>query len=159
MGIKRSLNNWIGIIVVALTLASCGERPLFDASHAFADRTWEDTETVEFELEVTDTLAAYDFVVTLRTTTDYAYSNLWVYISSTAPDNVTSKIAQRINIARPDGRWIGRVSGSVVESKLVYRTQPFPYSGNYTFVIELATQQPKVKEVLDISLRVEKHKG
>jgi gliding motility-associated lipoprotein GldH len=159
MGIKKSLNNWMWMSVVALTLLSCGERPLFDASHAFTDRTWHDEETVEFDLEVTDTLAAYDFVITLRTTTDYAYSNLWVYISSTAPDNVTSKIAQRINIARPDGTWIGRVSGSVVESKLIYRTQPFPYSGNYTFSLELATQQEKIKEILDISLRIEKHKG
>ena len=110
-----------------------------------------------FDVEVTDKLQTYDFEFTLSTTTDYAFSNLWIYISSKSPDDVTSKVAQRINIARSDGSWIGKASGTIVESKLIYRTQSFPFKGKYTFTIEQATQEETINNVLDIGFRVSPH--
>jgi gliding motility-associated lipoprotein GldH len=150
--LKRFL--WASLCFV---LIACGGSPIFDKSHSFQQQKWSEDEAVVFEVEVEDTVTPYDFVITLRTTTSYAYSNLWLFISSTAPDGITSKVAQRINIARGDGSWIGSVSGSVVESKLTYKTQSIPYKGSYTFKIELATQQPEIREILDISMRVERH--
>jgi gliding motility-associated lipoprotein GldH len=154
--ITSRVNLFIGASLCFLLMA-CGGSPLFDGSHSFKQQKWTEDDAVVFEVEVEDTVTPYDFVITLRTTTSYAYSNLWVFIYSSAPDGITSKVAQRINIARGDGSWIGRVSGSVVESKLTYKTQSFPYKGSYTFKIELATQQPEIRDVLDISMRVQRH--
>jgi gliding motility-associated lipoprotein GldH len=130
---------------------------MFDQVESFKDKSWTQDEKIVFEVEVTDTLQPYDFEITLRTTTDYAFSNLWIYISSKAPDDVTSKVAQRINIARPDGSWIGKASGTIVESKLIYRTQSFPFKGKYTFTIEQATQEETITDVLDIGFRIAPH--
>lgn len=138
--------------------SSCSNDTLFDQVENFQSKTWVQDDQIVFEVDVQDTIQPFDFEITLRTSTDYAYSNLWMYISSKAPDNVTSKVAQRINIARPDGSWIGKASGTIVESKLIYKTQSFPYKGKYTFTIKQATQMEKISGVLDLGLRIYPHK-
>ena len=145
----------LALFSALLSLSSCGDTAIYDNAHNFENRVWSVGDTARFSVDVTDTLQAYDFVITLRNTTRYPWSNLWVHIASTAPDGVTSKVAQRIQIARPDGSWIGRVSGTIVESKLHYRTTTFPLPGTYTFAISQATQEEQIDEVLDISLRIE----
>ena len=156
--IKRS-NNFLFIGLISLLLSSCSSDTLFDQVESFKSKAWVQGDQIIFEVDVEDTLQPFDFEITLRTSTDYAYSNLWIYISSKAPDDVTSKVAQRINIARPDGSWIGKASGTIVESKLIYRTQSFPFKGKYIFTLEQATQQEQIPEVLDIGLRISPHKG
>lgn len=142
-------------IVTLFFLSSCDDKAIYDNAYVFEDRSWNSSDTAFFTLDISDTLTAYDLILTLRNSTDYAWSNLWVHIATTAPDSSVTKIAQRINIARPNGSWIGRVSGSIVESKLHYTTTQFPISGTYTFALVQATQSEQIDEVLDISLRVE----
>lgn len=149
---KVSLFIFLGCFFL---LTSCGEKPFFDQSYNFPADKWSVEDTARFEVLVEDTLSKFDFILTLRTRNTYKYSNLWVHILSTAPDNTTSKVAQRINLARPDGSWIGRTSGTLVESKLHYRTTSFPKSGTYVFQLVQAIQQDEVADVVDISLRIE----
>ena len=156
--IKKNCSSLLLGVFTAL-ISACSNDTLFDQVEVFDGNTWEQGEQVVFEVEVEDTLRPFDFEITLRTTTDYGYSNLWIYIYSKAPDGITSQVAQRINIARPDGSWIGKASGTIVESKLIYRTQAFPFKGKYTFTLEQATQQNVISDVLDIGLRVVTHKG
>lgn len=155
--IKRS-SYFLFIGLISLMFSSCSNDTLFDQVENFQSKTWVQDDQIVFEVDVQDTIQPFDFEITLRTSTDYAYSNLWVYISSRAPDNVATKVAQRINIARPDGSWIGKASGTIVESKLIYKTQSFPYKGKYTFTIKQATQMEKISGVLDLGLRIYPHK-
>jgi gliding motility-associated lipoprotein GldH len=156
--IKKS-NNFLFICLISLLLSSCSNDTLFDQVESFKSKVWVQGDQIIFEVDVEDTLQPFNFEITLRTSTDYTYSNLWIYISSKAPDDVTSKVAQRINIARSDGSWIGKASGTIVESKLLYRTQSFPLRGKYVFTIEQATQNEKIEHVLDLGLRISPHKG
>ena len=144
-------------LLSVMFLTSCGDQAYYNEAYNFDDNTWSDQDTAHFEIDVTDTIHPFNFILTLRTSTQYQYSNIWVYIISEAPDGSRSKVAQRIPLARPDGSWIGRVSGTIVESKLKFDSKPFPIKGKYTFDIVNATQQEELDEVLDISLRVEKN--
>lgn len=145
------------VLVSMLALTSCGDQAYFDEAYSFENNSWSETDTAHFEIEVDDTIQPFNFIMTLRTSTQYQFSNIWVYVISEAPDGTKSKVAQRIPLARPDGSWIGRVSGTIVESKLKFDSKPFPMKGKYTFDIVNATQQENIEEVLDISLRVEKN--
>ncbi|PHR49075.1 MAG: hypothetical protein COA32_03235 [Fluviicola sp.] len=145
------------VLVSMLALTSCGDQAYFDEAYSFENNSWSETDTAHFEIEVDDTIQPFNFIMTLRTSTQYQFSNIWVYVISEAPDGTKSKVAQRIPLARPDGSWIGRVSGTIVESRLKFDSKPFPMKGKYTFDIVNATQQENIEEVLDISLRVEKN--
>lgn len=151
---RRKVIKYYLLWFIPLLFISCGEQPYFDSAYSFKNKSWKESDTAFFEVEVMDTLQEYDFILTLRNTTDYKYSNIWVNIATTAPDNSTSVIAQRIKLAASDGSWLGRVSGTVVENRLHYKTNSFPLKGMYTFKINQAVQQDVIEEVLDISLRI-----
>lgn len=142
------------ILSLGILLASCGERPLFDNSYSFENRAWNQQEKAVFHVDVTDTLTPYYFDVQLRTTTDYAFSNLWVMVNITAPDSTTSKQAVKVNIADDKGKWIGTKSGSLVNSAMRFSAQQFPLKGEYTFEIEQATNQQEILDIVDVGIRI-----
>lgn len=153
---KKNLSSFSFLILltVALLSQSCKDNTLFDDIHDFDNGTWSKKDTAIFKVDVQDTLQ-HDFILTVRTTTQYEYSNLWLYIMVTAPDSTTSKVAEKIPLADRDGSWLGRVSGSLVENRFRFDSRSFPIKGTYIFKLSNATQQEEIAEVEDISLRIE----
>jgi gliding motility-associated lipoprotein GldH len=147
--------SFIAVFGLFAFLQSCGDKAFFDQVHSFDDNAWDKRDTAVFKVEVQDSVINHDFILSLRTSTDYLYNDLWVYIMVTAPDGTTSKVAQKIPLARPDGSWIGRVSGTLVESRLRFDSKPFPINGEYVFKITNATQEESISDVADIGLRIE----
>ncbi len=147
--------SYIAFFGLFATLQSCGDKAYFDQVHSFDDKSWDKIDTAVFKVDVQDTVMTHDFILSLRTSTDYLYSNLWIYIMVTAPDGSTSKVAQKIPMARPDGSWIGKVSGTLVESRLRFDSKAFPLKGEYVFKVANATQEESIPHVMDIGLRIE----
>lgn len=149
------LISFIGGVSLLLLFQSCGDNAYFDNVYDFENQAWSKGDTAVFEVDVQDSVKIHDFILSLRTTKEYQYNNLWVYIMITAPDGTTSKVAQEIPLARPNGAWIGKVSGTLVESRLRFDSKPFPIKGKYVFKVVNATQEETIDEVLDIGLRIE----
>lgn len=150
------INKGLFILCIGLFFASCGERPLYSEVYSFDNKTWNQTDTATFNVIIEDTLTPYQSTLLLRTTTDYLYSNLWVYVDIVAPDGVKSTVAYPISITRPDGSWIGTKSGTIVESKLIFGAAIFPMKGKYTYSLRQAVNQKEVENTLDIGLLIEK---
>ena len=153
----KRIHNYFSLLILLVmvgVIQSCNNNAIFDEIHDFDNGTWSKKDTAIFKVNVQDTLT-HDFILTLRTKTQFSYSNLWIYIMVTAPDNTTSKVAEKIPLAHPDGSWIGRVSGSLVESKFRFDSRSFPIKGEYVFKISNATQQEDITDIEDISLRIE----
>jgi len=161
MKIKKIRSFLVGMFFLSgiFIIQGCSETAFYDDTYSFDDLEWNKGDTAVFTIDVNDTISHYDFLLTLRTTTEYQYSNLWVYIYSTAPDESTSKIAQKVPLARPDGSWMGRKSGTVVESRLRFDSNTFPLKGEYSFKIVNATRKETISNVLDIGLRIEESAG
>lgn len=147
------------VLLVSILLAlstSCGKQAYYDNVYSFDGQRWEKSDTATFAIAVDDTTNRFKFSLSLRTTTSYPYSNMWVYILSTAPDGSTSKVAQKLPLARPDGSWIGTVSGTVVQTEVKFASKHFPLKGDYVFELVNAIQQGDLNEVLDVGLRIQK---
>lgn len=147
------------VSTISFLLLSCSNKAIFDQSYSFKNDVWTKKDTVQFNINVNDTLSYFDFVLSLRNSTSYMYSNLWIYVLVTAPDGTTSKVAEQLPIANPDGSWIGRVSGSLVENRLRFASKTFPLKGKYTFKLVNATAQGDISNVEDIGLRIQKVVG
>lgn len=161
MKTKKIRSLFVGLFFISaiVVLQGCSDTTFYDDTYSFENQEWNKEDTALFQIEVDDTLSHYNFLLTLRTTTEYQYSNLWVYIYSTAPDESTSKIAQKIPMARSDGSWMGRKSGTVVESRLRFDSNTFPLKGEYTFKVVNATRKESIPNVLDIGLRIVESPG
>lgn len=151
---RKTLNKgtWLIIGLFALLISSCGEKPHFDQFYAFDLNEWSQDVKPRFEVEVKDTSKWYDMVITLRTTTDYAHSNLWIFLNSETPSGATAREPYQFYIADERGAWLGRKSGTFVENEIVFRKRKFPEPGVYSFVLEQAITEETIDEVINVGL-------
>ena len=137
-----------------ILLFSCGDNSIVNQSYEFDNETWKKTNKPNFTVEIKDSTKLYDFVFVIRTTTSYAYSNMWLYLSSIAPKGKPSKEALQVRIADETGRWLGNKTGSSVEHYIKFSKRKLPLIGKYTFELNLATVENQLDNVLDVSFTV-----
>jgi gliding motility-associated lipoprotein GldH len=152
------IRNSILIIFLSAMLFSCGEQPFYEKVVAFENREWQLDVKPSYSFEVTDITKEYDFILSIRTTTDYQFSNLWVFMKTITPDGTIAREPFEIVITKDDGSWVGEKSGSVVTTPLYFRSRKLPKAGKYTFIIEQGITQSKVDQVHDLKFRVEESK-
>lgn len=152
------ISHSVLLVLLSIVLFSCGEQPLYEKVYSFNEREWSLDQKPEFKIEIQDTTAVYDISLTLRTTTDYKFNNLWIFLKTTIPDGQSERKPFQIRIANEDGSWVGTKTGSVVETSLDFPARKLPMKGEYTFTVEQAVTQSVIDEVLDIGLRVKESK-
>ena len=144
------------IVTIAVIMTACG-------SHGFEQRTvipeaaWKVENRIPFDVTVNDTVGIYAFGMSLRHAENYRYSNLYVFLHTTMPNgNITHDTIQCL-LAMPDGRWIGKSSGSMRDLRITLNPNlRFPLEGAYHFEIEQAMREPVLKGISDIGLFIEK---
>lgn len=110
-------------------------------------------------VKVEDTTKFYTISITLRTTTNYPFSNLWMFLRSKTPKGQTGREPIEVKITNPDGSWYGEKSGTIVEHHLRFPHRKFPQKGTYVFQFEQGVTEDVVNEILDISYCVELDKS
>ena len=150
----KTMRNFFGILFLVGSLVSCSEKPYYEKVYSFENNEWTQRVKPKFVVEIKDINKEYNFVVTLRTTTGYKYSNLWIYMNTITPDGTKAREPFQIPITNPDGAWVGIKTGTVVEHPLQFNKRKLPNNGKYTFVLEQGITDSKIDEVLDIGFRV-----
>lgn len=153
-----------GIIFVFLcwVMATSCEPP---ATHVFVEEIpngeWAQGERVSGEFEVTDTINPQHFFITVRNTEDYPYSNLFLFVHTTFPNDRRSRDTIECILTDRAGRWLGSGNGFVADNKIIankvlYQYQKkFPLKGSYKIEIEHAMRTDTLYEILDVGVRIE----
>lgn len=146
---------FIGVLMQGLI--ACGDDKIFEENQAIENNTWKSDDIKTFTFEVEDTISPMLISVNLRTTVDYAYSNLYVFMYSEYPDGSSHKDTLEFLLAEPDGKWLGENTGTIVEFKgPIAAGGRFSKQGKYTFKLQHAMREEELKEVVDIGLCIEK---
>jgi len=153
-----SLFSMLTVMLLNYELVSCSDNFHYQKTYDFKNRIWTNRDSVIFSINIDDTTALYRFELTLRTTTEYAYSNLWLLWKSKTPTNERVSEPFELKIATPEGIWIGTKSGSMLSNHLTFADKKMPHIGKYVFTIKQSSNIDEVKEVLDIGLKVYKIK-
>ena len=141
-------------VVLVTFLFSCDDASFYTKSYSFNNNTWERTVKPKFIVEIKDTKHLYDFIVTLRTSTSYKYNNLWIFLNTTPPNGLSVREPFEIKTCYPDGSWIGKKTGSIVEHTLIFKRRKVPSRGKYKFILEQGITEKLIDEVVDISFEV-----
>lgn len=150
------------IIVIALLVAlfsSCSQPAIFDEQVAIENAKWYKGESARFSVEINDSLTSYDFYLTVRNTTDYRYSNLYIFLLTRFPNNNLSRDTIEIMLADKTGKWLGKGWGSLKENTILLKQNlRFPLSGEYQFLIQQAMRVDTLEGISNVGLRIEKSK-
>lgn len=150
---NKKLFIFSALLLVLLT--SCINQPLYEKSYSFKKNQWDSNGKPSFTVDIQDTSKTYDFTITFRTTTDYEFNNVWFYLNTTTPDGEKAREPFEMKITNTDGSWIGKKTGTIVETELFFKSRKLPKSGTYSFYLEQGITQPILKNVLDVGLRVD----
>jgi len=150
----------IGIVMVNI-LHSCGDDALFMDTHKFAGNKWDQNIKPSFKVSFPGDTTTYDVIFTLRSTTDYAYNNIWLYITTTGPQceevndskSIIGKNPVEIKMAKDNGEWIGTKSGTYVDHRLLFRQRRF-CKGAYTFKVEQAVTIGALEDLSALTIEV-----
>ena len=137
-------------------VASCTDTS-FNKRTIIPEAEWRQEDKVCFDVDVDDTINGYVFGLELRHLENYRYSNLFVFLHTQMPNGNLTHDTIECTLATPEGRWIGKSSGSMRDLHIpLNESLRFPLIGHYHFEIEQAMREPVLKGISDIGLFIEK---
>jgi len=152
------IRSWIVFALISIVLLSCDPNRVYDEYKEIPKYTWNYKENVNFNINIEDTTILYNMYINVRHTSDYMFSNLYLFIDIKYPDNKISRDTVECVLADDRGRWLGEGLGGMWDSKiLIKKSFKFNLSGEYKFDIYQAMRVDDLTDIMDIGLRIEKY--
>lgn len=155
---KRLFKFTPGILLIIL-LAACSKPPVLEVVLDTDENNWDLSKKLITEVNIDDTLSSYNFYIYVRNTTDYKYSNFFLFIKTTFPNGQIAIDTLECILADKNGKWLGKGNGKIKDNKILLKKNAiFPMQGTYKFEIEHAMRTNKVSGIKSIGFRIEKSK-
>lgn len=155
---RTSRINSLLAIIMMLLLVSCNGSLIYTDVAEMPDSAWNLFNNPDFSFPVTDTTKNTNIFFTIRTGSRYPYRNIFLFVTTKAPDGKSITDTLEYEIADEKGNWLGKGFGDIHELKLPFRQNVyFPIKGTYHLIIRHGMRTEDLKGVYDIGLTVEKH--
>lgn len=150
----KSLKHLLLFITVAL--AACGRETLLDQSRELPAAGWSATDTLDFQFEVTDTLAVYDILVDLAHATTYPNQNVYVKVLTEFPNGAKLDQTLSLELANRAGRWFGDCDAESCDFEVaIQRSAFFNQTGQHRIRVLPYMRRDPVEHVRNFGVRIE----
>jgi gliding motility-associated lipoprotein GldH len=154
----KETNRYISILFLIILMASCGRNLVFTDSEAMTGKIWKISDIPVFKVSVKDTVTSNNIYFIIRTGSSYPFRNIYLFVTTTAPDGKSITDTLQYELADEKGKWFGKGFGDIHELKLPYKSNIFfPVTGTYQINIQHGMRVEDLKGVYDFGLRVEKN--
>ena len=145
----------IAAFVLTFSTACKKEKVLFEKEYAWKDAQWHNSDTLNFDFNIADTMALYDLVLTVKHRTDYSFQNIYTQISTKFPSGERPKQLINVDLADNTGKWNGEGSGKTRTYDIdIQQNAFFNQSGKYTITLEQFMRTEALAGVESVALRV-----
>ncbi len=145
------------LVCLLVWLTSCDPDMVYEKNKETDPAGWSAGDIIKFNVEIADTVTPHNFYLNIRTTADYKYANLFLFLRTLYPSGEMSSDTLECYLADVDGRWLGKRSGSKIDNRILFRKNfRFRQSGIYSFEFEQGMRDSLLKEVSDFGIRIEK---
>lgn len=153
----KKIVNLIVTIGTLLLLPSCDSTMYYENNVDMPKETWHRDSILSFDVAIDDTLSAFNIIFNNRITGQYEYSNMFLFVKITTPDNICQFDTLECILADERGKWLGKGFGDVWTNNVYYKKNIlFPRKGEYNFTIEQAMRIEELQHVLDAGIRIER---
>lgn len=150
------MKRFIWVFSIVVLLSSCMDMPYYSESKSVDVSGWLSTDTIELRFTINDPSDRFNGSIDLRHTGDYPYSNLYVFIDITYPNNKHRIDTLECVLADNRGRWYGSGLGDMVSHRIEYLDEiQFPLEGDYQMRITHGMRRDPLEEITDLGLRLE----
>lgn len=150
---------FLNIAFLALALASCSNKTIFNERHEFPSLKWNHFDPVAFSVEVTDMEPPYDISLNMRHITQMPYESMPVLIIVKSPSGSIRTFLHTFKIKGKDGKLLGDGMGDIWDlDDRVKKQFFFNETGKYVFTIKDAGSNYDNIGIMTLGLKVEKTK-
>lgn len=145
------------ILIILAGAQACDKNLFFEVNKEIPDQQWSMNQEIQFLPNITDTNTVFNIFLNIRNTGNYPNSNLYLFVTTTAPSGQWIKDTVNIQLADQKGKWLGSGIGDIFFSrKLFKKNVRFPATGVYKFSIRQGMRMDELKGIRDVGLRIEK---
>jgi len=144
-------------LIFLMALMSCDPARIYDESFNIDDARWSRDSIYHFEVNIVDSIQLNNFYINIRNNTDYPYSNIYLFVTTTFPNGHSTTDTIECILADKGGKWLGNGSGRIKDNQIMLQQAlRFPLTGVYHFMLEQGMRDKKLKGIEDIGIRIEK---
>lgn len=145
------------VLAGIILLVACQNSVIYQNQKAISPDGWHYTDSVIFNIEIKDTLALHSMYIDVRNTTDYSYSNLFIFLDIEFPDGRILRDTLECVLADRRGQWTGRGFGALRFNRFLFRDDVwFPASGMYVFRLTHGMREETLSGITDAGIRIER---
>ena len=138
-------------------LISCDSNRVFEENKEIENDRWHKDDFVKFSVDITDRSVPVNFYVSIRNSTDYNFSNLYLFVRTKWPDGTLLADTINCRLAENKGSWTGRGIGKYRQNMIMLSQHAtFPQKGIYEFEFEQAMRVEELEGINSIGIRIEK---
>ena len=143
-------------IVLGLSITSCGKKKiLFEKQYDLKNAQWTYRDTLNFDFNITDTMAIYDIVLAIKHTPQYPMQNIYTNIYTKFPTGERVKQLLNIDLADNTGKWESDCNSS--ECAFEIPIQPnafFNQAGQHSITLEQSMRTDSLSGIKSIALKL-----
>ena len=122
-------------VIVMLLLAACQTKQLYEQN------------------------TIYKVFFVIRHHNAYHYKNIWLQLSTKAPNDSVSKQTLNLNLADDEKGWLGTGMDDIYDQRIPINTEPLHLKkGLYKFALQHTMREDPLENILSTGIRVEKVK-
>ena len=155
----RSVKNILYSVFLICCCWSCNSLDVFEKNVFFPKHEWESSNQPSLEFQIVDTTATYHIYVVVRHEDAFRYKNLWLNITTQAPND--KPLAQKVNLvlANNSNGWLGTGMDDVFDHRIKITQSPIHLKkGTYRFTLQQIMREDPLLYLLNAGIRVEKTK-
>ena len=144
------------ILPVFVILVSCDRGRVFEENIEIPGRRWNSEQAYSFKPGITDTSKVHHIYVNVRNSSEYPYSNLFLFVKVTSPSGNFINDTLELTLADERGYWLGRGVANVFFSQKMYKPSVrFPEPGIYEFDLTQGMRDLELMGIRSVGLRIE----
>ncbi len=154
---RKAVYSFSIILGGLLLLSSCDPSRVFEQNIRIPAGAWSQDQPVKFSVPVEDTSSLHNIYINIRNTGQYENRNLFLFVTTTAPNGQMVRDTFECFLADEKGKWYGKGLGDLHYVQVPYKMSVvFPYPGLYEFTIEQAMRREVLEHITDVGIRIEK---
>lgn len=145
----------IGFVLLFCLLWNCKPSADMAENQDIPNARWDMAKPLRFEYQCNDTLNYKDILFTIRHTGQYPYSNIFLFVTTLAPNGSKQKDTVEFMLANTRGKWFGSGIGDVYSLQLIFRRNiRFGQKGRYIFYIHHGMREKELNGITDFGILI-----
>ncbi len=143
-------------VLLGSIFISCDQNRYYEKNEAIDQNIWYYRDAKTFEVDIVDSLQAFNFYINVRNTIDYEYANLYFFIKTELPNGKLAVDTIECQLANLEGKWLGSGSSEFRDNSFILRqNMRFTQKGMYRFYLKHGMRSDSLQGIADVGIRLE----